>query len=212
MPIQRSLRIRRTHSFDALRCAESSIRLPCPLKISIVLHIPMFRRPPVILVSAPSKLRTVNEVSFKQHDKRKVIGSKVNGFPLLALLAIRHRGGWRLEVTAHSQRGRFPSDVGRQTNTTIEQKLTWLEREAPRFDICLYNAGMDPFGGCSIGGMQGVTQNVLRDREVAVFSWCRMRGVPIVFVLAGGYLGLGLERAGLVALHRLTLEAACACA
>jgi acetoin utilization deacetylase AcuC-like enzyme len=40
---------------------------------------------------------------------------------------------------------------------TIEQKLTWLEREAPRFDICLYNAGMDPFGGCLIGGMQGVT-------------------------------------------------------
>jgi len=34
---------------------------------------------------------------------------------------------------------------------TIERKLTWLEREAPRFDICLYNAGMDPFGGCSIG-------------------------------------------------------------
>jgi len=82
MPIQRSLRIRRTHSFDALRCAESSKRLPCPLKISIVLHIPMFRRPPVILVFAPSKLRTVNEVSFKQHDKRKVIGSKVNGFHL----------------------------------------------------------------------------------------------------------------------------------
>jgi hypothetical protein len=156
----------------------------------------MFRRPPVILVSAPSKLRTVNEVSFKQHDKRKVIGSKVNGFPLLALLAIRHRGGWRLEVTAHSQRGRFPSDVGRQTNTTIEQKLTWLEREAPRFDICLYNAGIDPFGGCSIGGMQGVTQNVLRDREVAVFSWCRMRGVPIVFVLAGDTSGWGLSARG----------------
>ncbi len=96
--------------------------------------------------------------------------------------------------------------------STIERKLSWLEREAPRFDICLYNAGMDPFGGCSIGGMQGVTQKVLRDREVAVFSWCRMRGVPIVFVLAGGYLGPELDRAGLVALHRLTLEAACACA
>ena len=93
---------------------------------------------------------------------------------------------------------------------TIERKLTWLEREAPRFDICLYNAGMDPFGGCPIGGMQGVTQKVLRDREVAVFSWCRMRGVPIAFVLAGGYLGPELDRAGLVALHRLTLEAACA--
>ena len=94
--------------------------------------------------------------------------------------------------------------------TTIERKLTWLEREAPRFDICLYNAGMDPFGGCSIGGMQGIEQKVLRDREVAVFSWCRMRGVPVAFVLAGGYLGPELERAGLVALHRLTLETACA--
>jgi acetoin utilization deacetylase AcuC-like enzyme len=94
---------------------------------------------------------------------------------------------------------------------TIERRLTWLEREAPRFDIGLYNAGMDPFEGCSIGGMQGVTQKVLRDREVAVFSWCRMRGVPIAFVLAGGYLGPELVRVGLVALHRLTLKAACAC-
>jgi acetoin utilization deacetylase AcuC-like enzyme len=93
---------------------------------------------------------------------------------------------------------------------TIERRLTWLEREAPRFDICLYNAGMDPFGGCSIGGMRGVTQKVLRYREVTVFSWCQMRGVPIAFVVAGGYLGPGLERVGLVALHRLTLEAACA--
>jgi acetoin utilization deacetylase AcuC-like enzyme len=93
---------------------------------------------------------------------------------------------------------------------TIERKLTWLEREAPRFDICLYNAGMDPFEGCSIGGMQGITQKVLRDREVAVFSWCRMRGIPIAFVLAGGYIGPGLEREGLVSLHRLTPQAACA--
>jgi acetoin utilization deacetylase AcuC-like enzyme len=92
--------------------------------------------------------------------------------------------------------------------STIERNLTRLEREAPRFDICLYNAGMDPFGGCSIGGMQGVTQKILRDREVAVFSWCRMRDVPIAFVVAGGYLGPELERAGLVALHRLTLETA----
>ena len=93
---------------------------------------------------------------------------------------------------------------------TIERKLTWLEREAPKFDICLYNAGMDPFAGCPIGGMQGVTQKVLCEREAAVFSWCQMRGVPIAFVLAGGYLGSELDRAGLVALHRLTLEAACA--
>ena len=92
----------------------------------------------------------------------------------------------------------------------LERKLTWLEREAPRFDICLYNAGMDPFEGCSIGGMQGITEQVLSDREEAVFSWCRMRAVPIAFVLAGGYVGPELDRAGLVALHLLTLQAACA--
>jgi hypothetical protein len=32
-------------------------------------------------------------------------------------------------------------------------------------------------------------QKVLRDREVAVFSWCRTRGVPIAFVLAGDTSG-----------------------
>jgi acetoin utilization deacetylase AcuC-like enzyme len=79
---------------------------------------------------------------------------------------------------------------------TIERKLTWLEREGPTFDICLYNAGMDPFGGCSIGGMQGITQKILRDREVAVFSWCRMRGIPIAFVLAGGVLRAGASPRG----------------
>ena len=79
---------------------------------------------------------------------------------------------------------------------TIKRKLTWLEREAPRFDICLYNAGMDPFWGCPIGGMRGVTQKVLRDREVAVFSWCRMRGVPIAFVLAGDTSGRILTARG----------------
>jgi hypothetical protein len=56
----------------AVRCAEPSKRLPGPLRISIVLLIPMFRRPPVIVVFAPTRLRIVNEVSFKQHDKREV--------------------------------------------------------------------------------------------------------------------------------------------
>src|SRR5690348_13841858 len=91
MPIQRSLRIRRTHSFDALRCAESSKRL---LKISVICLIPMFRRPPVIVVFAPSRLRTLNEVNFKQHDKGEVIGTKVNGSPCST--PIRHSLGWEM--------------------------------------------------------------------------------------------------------------------
>ncbi len=43
-----------------------------------------------------------------------------------------------------------------------------------------------------------------------VFAWARDQRVPIAFVLAGGYLGPRLDRDGLVALHRLTVEAAAA--
>jgi hypothetical protein len=41
-----------------------------------------------------------------------------------------------------------------------------------------------------------------------VFDWCRERRLPVAFVLAGGYVGPGLDQASLVALHRLTLHAA----
>jgi hypothetical protein len=49
---------------------------------------------------------------------------------------------------------------------------------------------------------------MLAERERLVFAWCREKRLPVAFVLAGGYLGAGLDRAGLVALHRLTLAAA----
>lgn len=77
-----------------------------------------------------------------------------------------------------------------------------------RFDLCLYNAGMDPFEGCPTGGATGVTRELLAERERLVFDWCRARRLPVAFVLAGGYVGDRLDQAGLVALHRLTLAAA----
>ncbi len=77
----------------------------------------------------------------------------------------------------------------------------------PSRPLCLYNAGMDPHQG-SAGGLAGITAEILAARERMVFDWARVQGVPIAFVLAGGYLGSGLDRAGLVALHRLTIAAA----
>lgn len=76
------------------------------------------------------------------------------------------------------------------------------------FDLCLYNAGMDPYEGSASGGLEGVTMQILQQREQLVFDWCRKRGLPVAFALAGGYLGAKLDVAGLVALHRLTLAAA----
>jgi acetoin utilization deacetylase AcuC-like enzyme len=92
--------------------------------------------------------------------------------------------------------------------STIERLLEEISAAAPPFGLCLYNAGMDPFEGCSIGGRRGVDREMLSRREALVFSWCRSRAIPVAFVLAGGYKGPDLDEAGLVALHRLTIEAA----
>jgi acetoin utilization deacetylase AcuC-like enzyme len=82
----------------------------------------------------------------------------------------------------------------------IRDRLDRLDRDRIEFDLCLYNAGMDPFGQ--------IDAKTLAIREQEVFAWCRGRRLPVAFVLAGGYLGPGLDKSGLVDLHRLTLEAA----
>jgi acetoin utilization deacetylase AcuC-like enzyme len=92
--------------------------------------------------------------------------------------------------------------------TTIHQKLDDLDRLGIDFDLCLYNAGMDPFEDCLTGGLRGITREVLSDREQTVFEWCKRRKLPIAFVLAGGYIGPRLDQQGLVELHRLTLSLA----
>ena len=89
---------------------------------------------------------------------------------------------------------------------TIRRRLDALD--ASQFDICLYNAGMDPHQGCSLGGLQGITTDVLAQREQLVFDWCQQNNLPVSFVLAGGYLGPSLDADGLTGLHRLTLTAA----
>jgi acetoin utilization deacetylase AcuC-like enzyme len=89
--------------------------------------------------------------------------------------------------------------------------LPVLERRLSRhrgYDLCLYNAGMDPHEDCDLGGLPGITARVLRERERLVFDWASSTGVPVAFVLAGGYAGDALSRDALVGLHRLTLEAA----
>ena len=91
---------------------------------------------------------------------------------------------------------------------TIQARLAALPAHAPAFDLCLYNAGMDPHQDCPVGGLRGITTELLAAREQLVFDWCREQGVPVAFVLAGGYTGPRLDQAALVGLHRLTLTAA----
>jgi acetoin utilization deacetylase AcuC-like enzyme len=91
---------------------------------------------------------------------------------------------------------------------TVQARLEALHDQA--FDLCIYNAGMDPHQHCPVGGLAGIDAPLLARREAMVFQWCRARGLPVAFVLAGGYIGPGLARSGLVELHRLTLAAAAA--
>ena len=89
---------------------------------------------------------------------------------------------------------------------TLEARLDALSNE--EFGLVLYNAGMDPHQDCQVGGLRGVDELLLAQRERIVFEWCRRRRLPVAFVLAGGYIGPRLDEARLVALHRLTLSAA----
>ena len=91
--------------------------------------------------------------------------------------------GWTLDLVRRGRR--VPPDRcgGASTPST-----------RPRFGLVLYNAGMDPFEGCDVGGLEGITRDVLAEREDAVFAWCRSAGLPVAFVLAGGYTGHRLAR------------------
>ena len=79
---------------------------------------------------------------------------------------------------------------------------------ATTFDLLIYNAGMDPFEGCAVGGLHGITRTELDLREQVVFDWARAYGIPVAFALAGGYTGPTLSRDDLVNLHLLTMDAA----
>ena len=66
------------------------------------------------------------------------------------------------------------------------------------FDLCLYNAGMDPFN-C------GVSVDELIARENAVAAFCRDNVPATAFTLAGGYTWGDVEMSEIVDLHRLTI-------
>ena len=87
----------------------------------------------------------------------------------------------------------------------IERRLKELEQYAPHFDLCLYNAGMDPYEHCPMGGLSGITREILKERERLIFDWCVTRGLPVAFVIAGGYIGRRLDERELTDLHRLTI-------
>jgi acetoin utilization deacetylase AcuC-like enzyme len=74
--------------------------------------------------------------------------------------------------------------------------------------LVIYNAGMDVVeGDCGPLGL-GYTSEFVRQRERIVFDWASRAGVPIAFVMAGGYTSRDRTRGQLVADHLATIRAA----
>lgn len=90
----------------------------------------------------------------------------------------------------------------------LRLRLDALAKSGERFDVCLYYSGMDPYEQCEIGGLTGINQRILEERERIVFGWCREQKIPVAFGIGGGYLNSDFPRDELVNLHRLTLAAA----
>jgi acetoin utilization deacetylase AcuC-like enzyme len=125
-------------------------------------------------------------------------------------------GVWHTDISVSDYDHYHPGSSG--TLDVVEDPRQYLnmfktrldEHSGRSFDLCLYNAGMDPYEGSNSGALVGLDFAVMERREQLAFQWCRARRLPIAFVLAGGYLGPRLSRDGLVNLHRLTLAAAAA--
>ncbi|CAN5327219.1 hypothetical protein BH23GEM2_BH23GEM2_20460 [soil metagenome] len=91
---------------------------------------------------------------------------------------------------------------------TVTRRLEELSARAAKPGLCIHYAGMDPDERCAIGGMRGITAELLAERERLVFDWCVSERVPAAFGIAGGYTSSGLSEADLAGLHRLTIAAA----
>ena len=90
----------------------------------------------------------------------------------------------------------WPDDVADDYLDTLGRMLRGVHTDG--VGLVVLNAGMDPF--------PAVGRDVLAAREAAITAWCADAGIPLVFVLAGGYTSTQtLDE--LVDLHLLTVRA-----
>ena len=90
----------------------------------------------------------------------------------------------------------WPDDVSDDYLTTLDRLLDGVDWAS--IGLVLHNAGMDPF--------PIIGRDELRGREHLIARRCRTEGVPVAFVLAGGYT-TDQTMDELVELHHATIEA-----
>lgn len=77
---------------------------------------------------------------------------------------------------------------GTEDRAYLEHLANALDQMQSRFEphFVFYLAGADPYKGDRLGRLS-LSMDGLRSRDRAVFSWARARGLPLAFVMAGGY-------------------------
>lgn len=68
----------------------------------------------------------------------------------------------------------------------LDRLPAFLDRVRPA--LVQYQAGMDPFEDDPVGGIDGITEAFLLERDRFVIEHVRARGIPLVLNLAGGYV------------------------
>ena len=103
---------------------------------------------------------------------------------------------------------RFVADPD-QYLTTVSDVLHAATQRVQPGDLVLYNAGMDIYGGCKIGGLAGISADIIRAREALVHDWIRAQQLRVACCLAGGYMSETYPNELLLALHAHSVDIFC---
>jgi len=87
----------------------------------------------------------------------------------------------------------------------LQQLLSYAEVDLQAGDLVIYNAGMDPYEGCDLGGMSGIDKALLQEREALVTAWIRRHQLHVAACLAGGYNGPNFSHQELIAMHVMSV-------
>jgi len=113
---------------------------------------------------------------------------------------LRHRDGSNHLSIA------LPNGSGRETLLAALERGTSAILARGRPDLLLYQAGADPYREDPYSPL-ALDHADLRERDRAVFAWAKREGLPIAWVLAGGYTP---ELSKVVEVHLGTFDAAAA--
>jgi acetoin utilization deacetylase AcuC-like enzyme len=89
--------------------------------------------------------------------------------------------------------------------TRLQHLLSYAEVDLQAGDLVIYNAGMDPYEGCDLGGMPGIDGVLLQQREALVTAWIRRHQLNVAACLAGGYNGADFSHQELIAMHVMSV-------